>query len=83
MWPNRKKCDVTLPWKTFLDLKNVSKQRLGVNFFFLFFSFCNIYLQGHGFLTSSNFATMGERKVTASPLYSSHSDILLFLFQQV
>ena len=27
MWPNGEKCDVTLPWKTFLDLKNVSKQR--------------------------------------------------------
>ena len=68
VWPNRRKCDVMLPWKKFLDLKNVSKQRLAVNFF-SFFSFRNIYLQGHSLLTSRNFATVATWRNGFSPLF--------------
>ena len=57
-----------LPWKKFLDLKNVSKQRLAVNFF-SFFSFRNIYLQGHSLLTSRNFATVATWRNGFSPLF--------------
>ena len=82
MWPNRKKCDVTLPWKKFLDLKDVSKQRLGVNFFFFFFLSAR-YICMATVCWHAEILLPWQRDVTASPLYSSHLDILLFLSQQV